>query len=164
MGEYTRGEVHLLLSISAYDAREADASAASLGVDDAPLIARWHDVRRVRGQVIDGKAEDARVLALAEVEVDQREIAAATGLSQATVSRRIRATVDEILSGLGGELVEEKMTSSVSACLRCGDRPRTRIPAVRRRIRGRGMVEVRPERQAALCAECLAAARERETV
>jgi hypothetical protein len=57
---------------------------------------------------------------------------------------------------VSSELVDMETRSRPSACLVCGERPRTRVITFGPKLRGKP--RVRHERQAALCTECLAVA------
>lgn len=167
-GTYSPAEVVFLLSLSQEDAQDfsvrwADScrdlssdgpsSAAGREHDPLPLIARWVDVRAARRRVVRAKEADA-VLELRLAGHTERDVAEQTGLSAATVHRRFRATVQEILTELGTQPVADapERLSRVSACLKCGQHPRARVRAkimlvagVSRRI---------DERQIGTCAGC----------
>jgi hypothetical protein len=140
-----------------------DDLPATTSTEFAPvlLIARWRDVHGARATVVARKrAEAARELdAAAREAVEQglaetwaivaarlaaspeRAIAAALGLSDTTVHRRFRASLEEILAELGGSAVPETPASSrVSACLVCAERPRAR--------------SADDDRQLSTCVEC----------
>jgi hypothetical protein len=125
-----------------------------------PLILRWHDVHAARDRV--------RAMLSAEHDrITQRRVggetgialAARLGVSEPTVIRKLRSTLDAILDELGGELLEAEAPSRPAACLVCGERPRTRVVTYGPKIRGKP--RPRLERPSALCAPCLAAAAER---
>lgn len=168
-GEYSRAEVVWLLSIDdPDDVRALDeglvdslapltAGSGASSADGAgvPVIARWHDVRRARERVCAAKL-DREIVERRVAGEGEREVAAEVGVSQPTVHRRFRATIDEILEELGGE-AEAAAVSLPSVCLSCGGQPVARQPAKRRRVNGR-MTVVRPERTSSLCATCVAKA------
>lgn len=169
-GDYTAAEIGFLLSIDEDEARLIDAGVGSqLGrlsgngasSEDPGVfaIARWHDVHRARARVLARKGSDAMVLSLGLAQMPQRRIAAVMAISQPTVSRKIKATLDEILDELGGSAIASSATSRLSACFECGVRPRARVEELCRRwSRGRWR-NVRTVRKAALCEECLAEVR-----
>ena len=115
--DYSAGEVAFLLSLSRDDAEDMSVSWAdsvgSASADSLPsstshewdpvlLIARWCEVDAARRRVMGSRAE-ARILHMRLVEEQtEREIAAATGLSQPTVHRRWRSMVDEVVDELHG--------------------------------------------------------------
>jgi hypothetical protein len=116
-----------------------------------------HDVRLAREAVRAAlSAEHDRAVALRVNGSTEAEIARRLDLSEATARRRVISTLDAILAELGGELVDIEARSQVSACLRCGERPRTRVISLGAKARGKP--RPRFERQAALCEPCLEAA------
>lgn len=158
---YTAAEVKLCLSISAADARAvAEDHPAELDsrAEQPALIARWHDVRAARDRIRRRKASrDDSWAALVERGLDERSIAERLGVSQASVNRWIGASVAEIVQELGGAANDDGRTSSVSACMECGVRPRTRGERpVKKLVRGR-FKTVLEEHQLGLCRECLSA-------
>lgn len=169
---YTVAEVGFLLSIDEEEARNIDAGMGSqlgsLGGEASSghssedpsvfAIARWHDVHDARARVLANRRAESMVLSLSLAEMPQRTIAAAVGISQPTVSRKLKASLTEILEELGGSAVASSPTSRTAACFECCVRPRARVEELCRRWeRGRWRL-VRTERQASLCAECLEAA------
>ena len=174
MGDaYTAGEVVWLLGLSREEVELEDQPGSTLGQPDGggehghriPTLARWAEVRRARDAVIrrrraaEAVARGMAVLELVARGYTQQEAAAIAGVSQPTVSRRVRASLRDILAELGGELGLEDATSHIELCLSCGLRPRVRVPAVKRHVRGVGMVELRPERPIGLCRSCATAVR-----
>ena len=134
MGDYSRQEVQLLLSIDVDDARKSDQQDAHLGYDEVPLVVRWHDVREAKRRVVTEK-RDQEVVRLRAEGLTEEEVAERLGVDRSTVNRRFRASLDEIIAALGGEQVIGKI-SRPERCLRCGERPRARAIAVRRNVEG----------------------------
>lgn len=112
---YTEGEVRFLLSLTRGEAIDLDASqpdscahltddvipAGDAGEDHGLMtIARWHDVHSARRRVVTHQADQA-VLQAAAWGLNQREVAQATHLSQATVHRKLRASMGDLLRELG---------------------------------------------------------------
>jgi hypothetical protein len=170
---YSLGEVLYLLSLSHEDAIDDDAGQADSCAqftedghapataheewDPVMTIARWWDVRRARDRVARTKLEQ-EVVQLRVAGFGEHELAGLLGLSRATARRRFRASVEEILHELGGEVDQTERISIPSACLTCGDRPRARLAPVTRR-HGRGRRTIRPERSSSLCEPCTPDAR-----
>lgn len=117
MALYTPGEVLFLLSLTREEAIDVDASqpdsCAHLSEDPIPsgdagddaelfTIARWHDVHDARRRIVHSKRDDL-LLQLRARDFSQEEIAAVLGSSQPTVSRRIKATLRELLDDLGAD-------------------------------------------------------------
>ncbi len=171
---YTRGRVAFLLSLAHEDAVDEDAcqpDSLARCTHDGPgsptthqewdplfTIAEWNDVHAARERVLErGRMAEAE-LAL-ELRVHGHtagEIAKLLKASAATAWRRASGLLDLILDELGGEAQPPAPAKSqVEACLICGLRPRVRLRARYRYIRGRGRVVSRPERQSALCEVCL---------
>lgn len=88
----------------------------------------------------------------------EAEIAAAVGMSLSTTRRRFQASLNAIISELGGNPgpAPADLDRGVAACMTCGQRPRARLAARRRRIKG-GWKTMAPERQSSLCEICLQA-------
>lgn len=169
MDGYSTGEVVWLLSLGRQEAICDDASPRSglasertgVSSEGPPLpvsVRRW-DVRRARNRVVASK-RDRQMLELRGAGFTETEVAAETGVSQATVNRRVRASVREIVDELGGEHDQPaEAQSRTSMCMVCAVRPRARHEAVRRRVRG-GWKTLVPERQGSLCEQCLDESRE----
>ena len=171
---YTRGEVLFLLSLSHDQALELDATPADscsqlTGKDEPgkgksksksaevslPVVVRWADVQRAKRQLVAHK-EGLALVQLRAAGYSESELARLTGRDRLAVRRKWRVTVDEIIDQLGGpEPADTGVTSRVSACIRCGEKPRVRLGAVKRRVRG-GWKVVQEERQASVCEDCLA--------
>jgi hypothetical protein len=171
---YTRGRVVFLLGLSQRDARYLDEGFVSCLANctvDGPgsptthqewdpvfTIAEWNDVQRA-GDRVDANQRDAEgqlVLELRGRGHTMREIAELVKGSAMGVHRSARGRLGLILEELGGEAEPPAPArSQVEACLRCATWPRARLRARYRNIRGRGKVEVRAERQAAVCEHCL---------
>jgi hypothetical protein len=167
-GGYTVGEVVFLLGLTEHQALGEDAvfrscladvtedghsaSTSHAEWDPVPTYARWSEVRRARARAAQSKL-DAAIVDLRARGYTEREIGEQLDVSQPTVHRHFRARLREIIAELGGVLEPEERTSTVSACLVCAQRPRTRLAAVRRRVRG-GWKTVTPERYSSLCVEC----------
>jgi len=113
---YSAREVAWLLSMSYKDALACDTAPADSWPDllsgDAqlghaidpseqtglPVVLRWHDVQEARGHV---QSEiDRDVVELRRAGYTQAEIGERLGRSQQTVSRHLRATVEEIARAL----------------------------------------------------------------
>ncbi len=93
----------------------------------------------------------------------EEEVADRTGLSRQSVGRRFTARVAEILDALGGEFVPPERTSSPSACLQCGLRPRIRSVTKRRIVTpAGGRTTVTINRPTSLCIVCHPGPRRRE--
>ena len=167
---YTFGEITWLLSLTHAEAVDIAASPRDSCCDVVPsddpsairpvgdadsvsLIARWADVQRAR-QAVHADREAVFIVSLYGKGFPEAEIAKRAGVDRSTLRRRWRATATEILAHLGRE-PDKVVTSHVSLCLHCGQRPRARVPAIRHRIPGRGRVVTRPERQASVCTFCL---------
>jgi hypothetical protein len=178
---YTRGEVVYLSSLSRREAIDEDASqpdslartspdgpgAPTAHEDWDPVfaVARWHDVQAARRRVVERKmaaaGADPRAIRLELVILElrvrgwtERAIAEHTGLQALAVRRRFTAGIADILDELGGELAAETVTSSPSACMHCGVRPRVRIERKRRIVLpGGGRTTVREQRLSTLCIE-----------
>lgn len=174
---YSPAEVAYLLSLDHDEALLDSAgfvdSLAHLGDDShgapasdvehagVPTIARWADVRRARARVLARKEADAarrssQVLVLRVHEATEAEVARLLGVSQPTVNRHLRATLDEILAELGGEMEGADVVSRPSACLKCGSRPRASRTSTLK-IEGRRTSRTR---QLGLCEACLPGRRE----
>lgn len=142
---YTPGEVVYLLSLTCAQARDESVrwadSCGSLSAEDLPattsqeydpvlLIARWHDVRAARERVVTTK-EAAAVLEQRLAGGTEREVGQALGVSDSTVHRRFRATVEEILAELGAHAgpLETPAYSRTALCIACARAPR-RGPSV----------------------------------
>lgn len=171
-GYYTVGEVLWLISLRHSDAVAEDASPPSaLGhLSDAlneggssssagpelPVVARWQDVHAAKARVLARKgAEAMRLVELRAQGRSEEEIAKEVGLERSAVRRRVMATTRDVLDELGGESAGEVLAlSHPTLCMRCGQRPRARWAAVKKRVKG-GWRTVTPERQASFCAECV---------
>jgi hypothetical protein len=167
-GLYSEGEVAWLMSISRRDAIGFDAyprsqvarfspgghahTAVDPTISPVPTIARWHDVRAARERVVTDH-RDRILIFLRTLEFTEREVAEFFELSKSAIHQRFRARFDDILAVLGGAATPPERTSQVSACMRCGERPRVRVAARRRRVRG-GWFTIAPERLGSLCWEC----------
>lgn len=170
IGGYTVGELVFLLSLSVEEAlaeserfrsclaqvtADGDlAPAAPAELDPIPTFARWSEVRRARFRVVKGRLE-AQVIDLRLAGFTEREVAEQLGISDTTVHRQFRARLDDIIELLGGVVAREddERTSMVPACMVCAARPRARLAARRRRVRG-GWKVLTPERLSSLCREC----------
>lgn len=113
---YTQSEVEWLLSMSYADALACDtappdswpdllAEGAGLGHTGGPgedsqllVVLRWHDVHNVRRRVQDDL--DAQLTELRRRGHTEAQIAEMLGSSQQTVSRRLRASVRDIVGEL----------------------------------------------------------------
>ena len=103
------GEVVWLLALSRKDAIEEDLPGSSLLQPDGgssettrvPTLARWSEVRTVRDRVARRKRDVAATELVAQG-YSQGEVAALQGVSQQTISRRFRATAEEIVALLNG--------------------------------------------------------------
>ncbi|HVW16718.1 MAG TPA: hypothetical protein VHB30_00585 [Solirubrobacteraceae bacterium] len=176
-GDYTRGEVAYLLSLSLEDARVEDegvrsflgnltsggpSTSASDGSGRLPTVARWHDVHgalaRVKARRSGAvRASAAVAVGLAVRGVSERAIAAAIGVSQSSAHRYIRRTLDEVLDELGGEAQPPRGFDQDSpACLKCGVHARAILKPVERHVYGVGKRVVRRARQSGLCVACMA--------
>jgi DNA-binding transcriptional ArsR family regulator len=167
-GGYTVGEVVFLLGLTEHQALGEDASFRSCladvtedghssstshaEFDPVPTYARWSEVQRARARVAQSKLDSA-IVGMRAQGFTEREISEQLDVSQPTVHRHFRARLNEIVAELGGVLAPEDRTSTVSACLLCAQRPRTRLAAVRRRVRG-GWKILAPERYSSLCVQC----------
>lgn len=167
---YSRGEVAFLLSLTRDDAIDEDASQAdslSRCTPDGPgsttsheewdpvfTIARWNEVHAAKACIVKTKVE----LAVLELRVGghtEQELADHLGIHRLAGRRRFGASLDELLELLGGEaLPDDSPAAAEDACLSCALGPRVRLRAKRRRVRG-GWKVIRPERQAAVCRDCL---------
>ncbi len=170
---YTAGEVVWLLSLTPEEVELEDVPGSILGQPDGggegdghriPTVARWSEVQRARERVIRRKARadagrrEVEALELVARGYTQQEAAAIAETSQPTVSRRVRTGLREILAELGGEAAgPAETTSHLELCLACGERPRARVPAVRRKRPGMEPLELRPERPIGLCVRCASA-------
>jgi hypothetical protein len=178
---YSRGEVVYLSSLSRREAVDEDASQPDSLARTSPdgpgapttheewdpvfAIARWHDVQAARRRVVQRKmtaaGADPRAIRLELVILElrvrgwtERAIAERTGLHRLTIRQRFSAGIADILAELGGELVAETVTSSPSACMRCGVRPRVRIERKRRVVLpGGGRTTIREQRVSTMCIE-----------
>jgi hypothetical protein len=173
---YGRREVLFLLSLSEREARDLSENvqccAATWGhqqhaalspadLQPVPLIVRWHDVQLARDRVCASlSAEHDRVVQRRVNGETGMALGERLGISDVTVRDKLQTTLDAILDELGGELVVTEAPSRRSACLSCGDRPRTRI--VSYGAKQRGKPRRRYERLSSLCEACLAAARGRD--
>jgi hypothetical protein len=169
--DYTPGEVAYLLGMTHREALEEDGPrAATFGADgggDAgeqrvPTYARWCEVRaaqrRVRGRKLDAAAAERAALEaqLRAQGYSESEVAELADASSSSVGRRFKATLTEILDELGvvdDDAGETPALSRIALCLLCGQRPRARAAAVRRRVRG-GWRTVVAERELGVCARC----------
>jgi hypothetical protein len=142
---------------AAFNERMAAAEARALDVESLertgnwgagdesglPVIARLHDVRRAREAVLMRKGGQA-LARLAAEDLTQREAAHRLGVSQATVSRQMRASNQDVLAELDDPNVDEGATSPpriwptlCAACymgdgnVRLSKAPRVQTPAVR---------------------------------
>lgn len=113
-GLYTPQEVEWLISISHGDAVSVDAAVQSswpdrknpagvIGPEDAHellTVLRWDDVdiarRRVQNRI------DQKVTVLRRMGLDQAQIGRIVGRHQSVVSRRFRASIDDIVGELSG--------------------------------------------------------------
>jgi len=97
-----------------------------------------------------------RYLLLRAHGVTEREAAELTQLDKSTARRHFRASIDAIMDELGGEPDDVgDRTSRAPACMNCAERPRTRLPPVKRKKRGQPPVTIHPERQSSFCRPCL---------
>jgi hypothetical protein len=180
---YTRGRVAFLLSLAHRDAIDEDAcqpDSLSRCTQDGPgsptthaewdplfAIAEWNDVRAAKERVLErGRMAEAELALELRVHGHTNgEIAELLRSSAATAWRRAGALLEMILDELGGEAEPPAPAKSqVEACLICALRPRARLRARYRYVRGRGKVVSRPERQSALCEVCLPEARRPDVV
>lgn len=176
---YREGELAFLLSLSALDVElddgelrsclghvtaDGDFAPSAHGEIPIPLYVRWCEVKRARARV---EADRDRIIKAAEASLAldmrlqgyrEREIAEALAISTPTAHRRWHALLDTIADELGGTIADEQASSTIPACLRCGEAPRARIPArTWRSASGRRMETA--ERQSSLCEPCLENAR-----
>ena len=135
MSSYSAAEVARLLSMTEEDAiAEAEDPGSSLGrlsKDGAPS-----------GRESDAEQPVSLYARWSEVHDAARAVSATNAAERAA----------RVADRLGGGQPTSGC-SGAAACLRCGDRPRARQPAVRRRVRG-GWEEIKPERLGSLCLEC----------
>jgi hypothetical protein len=159
---YTPGEVSWLLSMNGEEAEDGDwisgeeqarardvhslRSTGQWGAGDEsglPVIARWHDVRRARDEVIERRAGRA-VAQLSRGGFTQQQIAERAGVHQATVSRKLKVRRDDLLAELHDPDAEEDDQSPrrtwstlCAACymgegnVRLSKAPKVQTPAVR---------------------------------
>lgn len=130
-------------------------------------IAEWNDVHLAKGRVIarGRQAEHELGLQLQLAGYSAREVGELLKQSHVTIWRHSAGLLGLILDELGGEaLPPAPAVSQLETCLHCATRPRVMLRARFRWIRGRGKVQTRPERQAAVCAECLVPSRRDEIV
>jgi hypothetical protein len=171
---YQRREVVFLLSLKESDARDLSddvrSCAAGWGhkqhslspadTQPTPLIVRWHDVHLARDRVRELlSAEHDRIVERRINGETGMGLAARLGVSEATVQRKLHSMIDAILNELGGEAVITEAASQPAACLKCGQRPRTRVVTYGAKVRGKP--RPRTERQSSLCTDCLGAAAKR---
>lgn len=135
------------------------APAAQAEIDPIPTYARWCEVRRARARVEAGNgrvelaAQETLALELRIRGLMEREIAEILSVSTPTAHRRWRALLEEITAELGAAPELASPASRIPACLLCGQRPRARLAARRRRVYG-GWKVLAPEKQSSLCREC----------
>jgi AraC-like DNA-binding protein len=100
--------------------------------DDSELftIARWHDVHDARRRIVRSKRDDL-LLQLRAHEYSQEEMATVMGDSQPTISRRIKATLRELLDELGGGQRShgERAVTALEAALTKATRTRAQLAA-----------------------------------
>jgi hypothetical protein len=169
---YSFGEVAWLNSLS--EAEAVDLTAAPRGAlghvadgggvytgsdanDDRlplPVIARWLDVQAAKKRLRLGRDVLAMVQLRAQG-VSEEQIAAMFSSNHKSVGARVKSAIRDITNDLNqyAEVVPERL-GHVSMCLHCGVRPRARLCAIRRHVRG-GWKTVQPGKQASVCAECL---------
>lgn len=165
---YTPGEVVWLLQMDreqaiSYDAyprsscadlsEDPHGSGSSDGDDELFVIARWWDVMRASARITTDK-QTGEIAVLRARGYTEEEVGRMLGLSQPTVHRRFRASLKELLLVLGEFHDDLERESRIPACLTCGQRPRVRLAAIKRRVKG-GWRTVQEERQAGVCAVCL---------
>jgi hypothetical protein len=166
---YGRREVLFLLSLRESEARDMSenvrscaatwghqqhAALTAADLQPAPLIVRWHDVQLARDRVRETLSAAHDQIVEQRVNGDTAaQLGEELGISEVTVERKLRSTLDAILDQLGGELVVTEAPGRPAACLACGDRPRTRI--VSYGVKQRGKPRPRHERQSSLCEPCL---------
>jgi hypothetical protein len=141
-GGYTRNDVAFLLSLSHEEAIEQtfpvgsslrklsdETGAHGFCAEDheVPLIARWAEVNAAKHRIIASK-ENIALMQLRLQGYTDEEVAGVLGLGRRTVGRRWRATLQEILEALGGEVEGTALAlDHIDLCLRCGERPRGRV-------------------------------------
>lgn len=110
VAEYDRRGVEALLTGLWNDGVVVDETAPDEGMPRAKanpshlggIVVGLIDIRRAVGRVADEQGQAILRLHYGDGKT-QRQIAAATGISQATVSRRLDALVSELLAWLNGE-------------------------------------------------------------
>lgn len=176
---YSTAELLALLALSRSEAIEqssglgspmgrlsADGKPSGSSGDDEPplsLFARWVEVHAAARRVVE-RAEQAyavragedavEVLALRGQGLTLREISERITVSRSSVQRGSTDLLAAIVDELGGEPVGDAL-SQVPACMRCAQRPRTRLPEVVRQQKG-GHRVVQPARLSSFCSECKA--------
>lgn len=96
-GFYSVGEVVWLLALS-----RKDAIAEGLGdATRVPTLALWSEVRAARRRLGGQRRDTAAAWLLAQGH-SQGEVAEQLGMSQQTVSRRFRASIEQLVDELNG--------------------------------------------------------------
>jgi len=169
---YTSSEVLWLLGLSEQTARDLDDSPPSFlgnvsaegpppggsADEQLPVIARWHDVQRAkRGVLARAGVEGRRQAVFLQLRAKgySEELAARiVEVSRSSARRANAGFVDAVLEELGGA-APPRNGEPVPTCAGCGSRPAAQSRPVRKRVKGEGLVVVKPSRQLSLCEGCI---------